>query len=430
MFGRRNHQGGEKILLHRAFAAALIAAASSRPRPPPGGRTASRAGSPPTARPPRSASATPARPSAGRSSGDGRGRAQSAYQVVVTKGGATVWDSGEVHSPASANVPYGGSGAGVGHAVPLEGPRLGRERAAVASGARPRSSRPACSPTRLDRQVDRRARGRPQPLRRELDLVHEDDAAATCRPMTRFLRATVHPRRRAERARLLFTVDDEAAVYVNGTLVADTKAAPRQRQERLAEGADRRRHSARSGANTIAVQVKNRLNAERRPHAGAASSPPARPTARRSTRRAWKSSATGPAGWQQPAFDDSAWTPARELATYGSGRGAPRLAPGAAEPVPAQGLHGRREPIAQARLYVSALGVYEVHINGHKVGDQVLAPGWTEYTKRVPSQTYDVTGPGQAGRQRDRRGARRRLVRRPPPGRPQVGHARPRCSPS
>ena len=37
--------------------------------------------------------------------------------------------------------------------------------------------------------------------------------------------------------------------------------------------------------------------------------------------------------------------------------------------------------------------MYEVHINGAKVGDAVLAPGWTEYSKRVPSQTYDVTEP-------------------------------------
>ena len=40
--------------------------------------------------------------------GDGRGREQSAYQVVVAKDGTDIWDSGEVHSGASANVPYGG----------------------------------------------------------------------------------------------------------------------------------------------------------------------------------------------------------------------------------------------------------------------------------------------------------------------------------
>ena len=48
------------------------------------------------------------------------------------------------------------------------------------------------------------------------------------------------------------------------------------------------------------------------------------------------------------------------------------------------------EPI-RARLYVTALGVYEVEINGRRVGDEVLAPGWTSYRDRVVHQTHDVT---------------------------------------
>lgn len=47
--------------------------------------------------------------------------------------------------------------------------------------------------------------------------------------------------------------------------------------------------------------------------------------------------------------------------------------------------------VASARVYASALGVYELEINGEPVGDQVLAPGWTNYHKRIQSQTYDVT---------------------------------------
>ena len=43
-----------------------------------------------------------------------------------------------------------------------------------------------------------------------------------------------------------------------------------------------------------------------------------------------------------------------------------------------------------ARLYVTALGVYDFYINGNKVGDQVLAPGWTNYNKRVYYHTFDV----------------------------------------
>ena len=50
------------------------------------------------------------------------------------------------------------------------------------------------------------------------------------------------------------------------------------------------------------------------------------------------------------------------------------------------------KPIARARLYATALGVYDVWLNGKCVnGDCVLSPGWTDYSKRVMVQTYDVT---------------------------------------
>ena len=48
--------------------------------------------------------------------------------------------------------------------------------------------------------------------------------------------------------------------------------------------------------------------------------------------------------------------------------------------------------IAKARLYITACGLYEAAINGKRVGDFVLAPGHTDYTKRIQLQTYDVTG--------------------------------------
>lgn len=49
------------------------------------------------------------------------------------------------------------------------------------------------------------------------------------------------------------------------------------------------------------------------------------------------------------------------------------------------------KPIASARLYVTALGLFECEINGQRVGNDVLAPGRTEYLKRVPYHVYDVT---------------------------------------
>lgn len=47
--------------------------------------------------------------------------------------------------------------------------------------------------------------------------------------------------------------------------------------------------------------------------------------------------------------------------------------------------------IAKARLYITACGLYEAGINGNRVGDFVLAPGSTDYRKRIQYQTYDVT---------------------------------------
>ncbi|MEN8913771.1 MAG: glycoside hydrolase family 78 protein [Polaribacter sp.] len=46
--------------------------------------------------------------------------------------------------------------------------------------------------------------------------------------------------------------------------------------------------------------------------------------------------------------------------------------------------------IESARLYITAKGLFEAQINGKKVGDDVMAPGWTPYNKRIETLTYDV----------------------------------------
>ncbi|GGF99150.1 family 78 glycoside hydrolase catalytic domain [Paenibacillus abyssi] len=48
--------------------------------------------------------------------------------------------------------------------------------------------------------------------------------------------------------------------------------------------------------------------------------------------------------------------------------------------------------IKSARVYASALGLYELEMNGVKIGDAYFAPGWTSYKHRLQYQTYDVTG--------------------------------------
>lgn len=54
--------------------------------------------------------------------------------------------------------------------------------------------------------------------------------------------------------------------------------------------------------------------------------------------------------------------------------------------------------VKKARLYVTALGLYEFYINGKRIGNDYLTPGWTDYNKRVYYQTYDVTNNLHAGK--------------------------------
>ncbi len=105
----------------------------------------------------------------------------------------------------------------------------------------------------------------------------------------------------------------------------------------------------------------------------------------------WKAAVAPGGDWFAPGSDDSGWAAATVLAPY------------AAQPskycntTVGPGRYLRKnfmaiKPIAKARLYATALGVYETCINGRRVGDDLLAPGWTDYSKRVMVQTYDVTG--------------------------------------
>ena len=54
-------------------------------------------------------------------------------------------------------------------------------------------------------------------------------------------------------------------------------------------------------------------------------------------------------------------------------------------------LSGIPGEIRHARVYSTAHGVYELEFNGARVGEDVLAPGWTSYGHRLRSQTHDVT---------------------------------------
>jgi len=53
--------------------------------------------------------------------------------------------------------------------------------------------------------------------------------------------------------------------------------------------------------------------------------------------------------------------------------------------------------VAKARIYATALGLYELEINGARVGQDYFTPGWTSYHHRLQVQAYDVTEMLQEG---------------------------------
>ncbi|MCC6173896.1 MAG: family 78 glycoside hydrolase catalytic domain [Chloroflexi bacterium] len=106
--------------------------------------------------------------------------------------------------------------------------------------------------------------------------------------------------------------------------------------------------------------------------------------------RAWSSDGRE-APWSMPApleaglLDTSDWTARFITPDWAEDTSAPQPAPLLRREFELRG------EVRRARLYVTALGVYEGYLNGAVVGDQVLAPGWTSYHHRLRYQTFDVT---------------------------------------
>ena len=109
----------------------------------------------------------------------------------------------------------------------------------------------------------------------------------------------------------------------------------------------------------------------------------------------WRTSDTADAGWMNADFDAGKWQQARVIGAYGTAPwGDIGIVSGDLFLPPAQYLRKQfvlEKPIERATVYASALGNYELHINGRRVGDAYFTPGWTDYNRRVYYNTFDVT---------------------------------------
>jgi alpha-L-rhamnosidase len=107
-----------------------------------------------------------------------------------------------------------------------------------------------------------------------------------------------------------------------------------------------------------------------------------------------------PEGWEKKDFDPghggavkgSGWTDALVWLQKKGPEETPVLSPWIPDSVKSMSkTFDAGQAIKSARLYATALGSYEIYLNGKRVGEEFMAPGWTDYRERVLYQTYDVT---------------------------------------
>lgn len=108
----------------------------------------------------------------------------------------------------------------------------------------------------------------------------------------------------------------------------------------------------------------------------------------------WRVSRDLEPGWNEPAFDDSKWVPAKVIGPAGTEPWGPISVPESRR-LPARYLRkdfSVEKTIVRAMVSYSGLGLSELYVNGNKVGNEVLSPAFAQYDKRVFYVTHDVTG--------------------------------------
>src|SRR5579871_3515967 len=334
-----------------------------------------------------------------------RGAKQTAYQVQVASsadllrvGRSDVWDSGRVASGQSLNVIYAGK--------PLSASAHYYWRVTVwdAAGKAYEPSEAGWWEMGLMSQDAWRANWIGYETAEEAAVrgaaakwITSPDAKALAVEKgseQRYAYSTVVPLTgEVRRATLYSTGQDTVSAWVNGQQVLEADPLPPYKQMPWKKfvRADVTRSMA-TGGNTIAIETVHYVV---NPNGMATEdAPPMIATlvveyadgkvVTFGSDGSWKTAIHAGEDWQQKQFDDGAWKAAvaAELPVH----------PWIPDGVKAlRHVFDVSKPVKSARLYATALGTYEVFLNGKRVSEDMLAPGWTDYRERVMYQTYDVT---------------------------------------
>ena len=336
-----------------------------------------------------------------------RGQAQTAYRILVAsdpkllgKETGDLWDSGKVVSDQSIQIAYAGR--------PLESQMrcYWKVRAWDKDDQPSAWSKPAFwtmgllsqDPWKAD-WIGFDASRKRDSAAQQLDLPpaswiwHPGENAASAAPSaTRYFRKefTIPDERDLVSAICAVAADNSFTMFLNGRRIRNGSSF------KEAVAADVAEH-LHKGKNVIAVEAKNEGDAPN--PAGLLAVMVFRfkdgaPIAIVSDGQ-WRSSDSAGANWTQVDFDTEGWKNAEEIGAHGIAPwGKVSVVSGDLFLPPAQFLRKEfvvEKPVKRATVYASALGNYELYLNGRQAGDAYFTPGWTDYNVRVYYNTFDVT---------------------------------------
>ena len=335
--------------------------------------------------------------------GAARDQAQTGYQIVVASNRneldanqGDVWDSGHIASDQSIQVPYAGK------ALVSEQECFWKVRVWDAQGKPSAWSEPARWTMGLLKSSDWHAKwiglDEPAGARTAQNVLGDaqwiwfpEGQPEKAAPVgTRCFRRviTLPADRTVKRATLFFTADDSGECYVNGQ-----KAGTAGNFHSVTETDVTT--LLQHGENVLAASVKN----------GGADPNPAGLIALLRvefaqggplvvvTDSSWRAGKEAAAGWKDAGFAETGWMAAQKLGPAGMAPWGEITGPEDRR-LPARMLRRQFEvekKVQRATAYVCGLGLYEFYLNGKKVGDQVLSPALTDYSKRALYVTFDVT---------------------------------------
>jgi alpha-L-rhamnosidase len=339
------------------------------------------------------------------SAADARGARQSAYRILVASspellagGRGDLWDTGKTASDATQQIVYGGK--------PLNSRQQCWWQVSVwdETGRESDWSAPArwsmgllqpadwqaqwigfdmSAPT-SETELNDEARARLQKQRWAYAALD----ASKSKPLTAFIRGalTLPPEKKLVRAALALSPDQACAVTINGKPAGDITRWEQMRPVDLTA-------LFGSGENVVGLAITQYDGyppaalgeVELQFADGSAQALP--------IDAAWKFATNAPAGWNLPGFADGDWNPLLvDPVRRNPWDGPPQTFTDYLSPPPfLRKTFTVSKPVRRATIYSTALGVYELHLNGARVGSDFLTPGWTEFRSRVQYQTYDVT---------------------------------------